>query len=96
MQQSARGGGCAVAALTIRADAAAANDELRQVADAALASWTDQLTERLTTSGLGADPASDLAVTLITLLEGAHVMCRAAGTVKPFDQAARATTQLFE
>ncbi len=40
--------------------------------------------------------ASDLAVTLITLLEGAHVMCRAAGTIKPFDQAARATAQLFE
>ena len=59
MQQPACGGGCAVAALTIRAEAAAANDELRQVAHAALASWTDQLTERLTTSGLGpARPAT--------------------------------------
>ena len=96
MEQSARGGGCAVAALTIRAEAAAASDELRQVADAALASWTDQLTERFTTAGLRASQASDLAVTLITLLEGAHVMCRAAGTIKPFDQAARATAQLFE
>jgi TetR/AcrR family transcriptional repressor of lmrAB and yxaGH operons len=95
MEQSAGGGGCAVAALTIRAEATA-SDELRQVADAALASWTDQLTERLTTAGLRASQASDLAVTLITLLEGAHVMCRAAGTIKPFDQAARATAQLFE
>ena len=33
------------------AEAAAASDELRQVADAALASWTDQLTERLTAAG---------------------------------------------
>lgn len=96
MKQSAQGAGCAVAALTIRAEAAAANQELRQVADAALSSWTDQLTERLTTAGLSPDQASDLAVTLITLLEGAHVMCRAAGTTKPFDQAARATAQLFQ
>ncbi len=96
MAQSARGGGCAVAALTIRAEADAASGELRHVADAALASWTDQLTERLTTAGLAPGRASDLAVTLITLLEGAHVMCRAAGTTKPFDQAARTTIQLFE
>jgi TetR/AcrR family transcriptional regulator, lmrAB and yxaGH operons repressor len=96
MEASASGGGCAVAALTIRAEAGAATEELRQVADATLSSWTDQLTERLTTAGRRPDQASDLAVTLITLLEGAHVMCRAAGTVKPFDQAARTTIQLFK
>jgi TetR/AcrR family transcriptional repressor of lmrAB and yxaGH operons len=31
---------------------------------------------------------------LIALLEGAHVLCRAAGTVEPFDQAARTATAL--
>jgi hypothetical protein len=29
-----------------------------------------------------------LAAALITLLEGAHVLCRAAGDLEPFDQAA--------
>lgn len=32
--------------------------------------------------------AADLATMLITLLQGAHVMARATGTVQPFDQAA--------
>jgi hypothetical protein len=31
---------------------------------------------------------------LIALLEGAHVMCRAAGTLEPFDRAARAAVAL--
>jgi hypothetical protein len=35
-----------------------------------------------------AEQAAGLAATLVTLLEGAHVMCRAAGDLEPFDQAA--------
>jgi hypothetical protein len=40
--------------------------------------------------------AADLAAMLIALLQGAHVTCRAAGTIQPFDQAARASTALAQ
>jgi TetR/AcrR family transcriptional regulator, lmrAB and yxaGH operons repressor len=86
--ESAAGGGCAVAAITMAAGAGA-DDRLRQVAATAFASWIGQLGERLASAGLPRAEAVDLAATLITLLEGAHVLCRAAGSLQPFDQAAR-------
>jgi TetR/AcrR family transcriptional repressor of lmrAB and yxaGH operons len=88
-QASACGRGCAVAAVTVGAD-----DTLREVAAAAFAAWVDQLAERLTASGLPPDEATDLAATLVTLLEGAQVLCRAAGSIEPFDRAARTATRL--
>jgi AcrR family transcriptional regulator len=92
VEASAAGGGCAVAAITVGVAADADNDGLRQVAADALASWAGQLAELLTSSGLAAGEAADLAAMLIALLQGAHVMCRAAGSLQPFDQAARAVT----
>jgi TetR/AcrR family transcriptional regulator, lmrAB and yxaGH operons repressor len=86
--ESAAGGGCAVAAITMAAGADA-DDALRQVAATAFGSWIGQLGERLAAAGLPRTEAVDLAAMLITLLEGAHVLCRAAGSLQPFDQAAR-------
>lgn len=91
VRTSTEGGGCAVAAITV-----ADSSELRQVADTAFTSWIDQLTERLTAAGLPRRDATDLATTLVTLLEGAHVLCRAAGDLTPFDRAARAARELVE
>jgi TetR/AcrR family transcriptional regulator, lmrAB and yxaGH operons repressor len=85
---SADGGGCAVAAVTVGADAPL------DVAAAAFASWTDQLAERLAASGLAPGEAADLAATLITLLEGAHILCRAAGSIEPFNRVARTAVGL--
>jgi hypothetical protein len=96
VQASTAGGGCAVAAVTVHAGADDDNEALRQVATTAFDAWTDQLAERLTTAGLTPGDAADLAVMLITLLEGAHVMCRAAGTLQPFEHAVRAATALTE
>src|SRR5580698_8583279 len=81
--ESAAGGGCAVAAITMAAGAEA-GDALRQVAASAFGSWIGQLGERLATAGLPRVEAIDLSATLITLLEGAHVLCRAAGSLQPF------------
>jgi AcrR family transcriptional regulator len=91
---SACGGGCAVAAVTVAAGADAGDADLRQVAATAFASWADQLAERLGAAGLAAGEAADLATTLIALLQGAHVLCRAAGHLQPFDQAARTAVAL--
>ena len=96
VQASASGGGCAVAAITVHVGADADNDALLQVAADAFVSWADTLAERLTTAGLTPDEAADLAAMLIAMLEGAHVTCRAAGTIQPFDHAARAAALLTE
>ena len=92
--ESAAGGGCAVAAITVPANTDTGDDTLRQVAANAFASWAEQLAQRLAAAGLAPAEAADLATLLITLLEGAHIMCRATGTVEPFDQAARIATAL--
>ena len=85
VEASAAGGGCAVAAVTVGED----DRELKAVAAQAFAGWADQIAELLVASGLAAPEARDLATTLITLLEGAHVLCRAAGSIEPFEQVVR-------
>jgi AcrR family transcriptional regulator len=87
VQASACGGGCAVAALTVRAGTDA-DESLREVAATVITSWVEQLAARLAAVGLAPGEAADLAALLITVLQGAHVMCRASGTIEPFDQAA--------
>jgi AcrR family transcriptional regulator len=98
--ESATGAGCAVAAATVGADGSCA------VAQRVFATWIETLADRLRTAGLDSDDgaddatddaidlATDLATTLITLLEGAHVLCRAAGSVAPFEHAARTALAL--
>ncbi|WP_019884628.1 TetR/AcrR family transcriptional regulator [Streptomyces purpureus] len=92
VEAATTGSGCAVAAVTVDPDPA--SDMLRQVAAIAFDSWIEQLAERLTTAGLSAGEAGDLAATLITLLEGAHVLRRASGTLEPFEQTARTALAL--
>jgi TetR/AcrR family transcriptional regulator, lmrAB and yxaGH operons repressor len=88
LADSAAGAGCAVAAATVGQDGSCA------VAQRVFATWIDTLADRLCTSGIPQAEAHDLATTLITLLEGAHVMCRAAGSLAPFEQTARTASAL--
>lgn len=92
VEASTTGSGCAVAAVSLDPD----TEGPRQVAAAVFASWVETLTNRLATAGAPTGEASDLAATLITLLEGALVLCRAAGTLEPFEQAARTATVLVQ
>jgi AcrR family transcriptional regulator len=89
---AAGGGGCAVAAVTVDvgdADAERAR-ALQTIAHAAFSAWTAALAAKLTNVGLAPERGNDLAALLITLLEGAHVLCRAAGNLEPFERASRA------
>jgi AcrR family transcriptional regulator len=86
---SAAGGGCAVAAVTVSDEA-----PLRAVADEAFTGWIEALGERLRAAGLATGQAADLATALLALLEGAHVLCRAAGDTAPFERAAQALLAL--
>jgi AcrR family transcriptional regulator len=72
----------------------AGHEGLRGVAATAFSSWTTQLAERLTTAGMPPAEADELAITLISLLEGAQILCRAAGSLDPFDKAARTAATL--
>lgn len=84
--ESTAGSGCAVAAVALGGDG---GGQLEQIASATFASWIGALAERLTTAGLTSGDADGLATTLITVLEGAHVLCRAAGSIEPYERAAR-------
>jgi AcrR family transcriptional regulator len=94
VEASATGSGCAVAAVALGADAT--DPGLQEVAHEAFTSWTAALSERLTSAGLSAGDANELATTLLILLEGAHVLCRAAADIAPFDGAARVTLAYAE
>lgn len=99
---SAAGGGCAVAAVTVDvadngpgARSGGTDGKLLQdVAATAFSSWIDALADRLEAAGSSAEDAHDLAATLIAVLEGAHVLCRAAGNIDPFESAARTVISL--
>ena len=95
VMESSTGCGCAVAAVAVGYDAA--SDRIPHEASAsAFGSWVDALADRLASAGLPADDAADLATTLITLLEGAHVLCRAAASIEPFDRVCRTARALVE
>jgi AcrR family transcriptional regulator len=91
VQASAEGGGCAIAAVTIDGGAAIADQgDLRAVAAEAFDHWTGELTGKLAQAGMSSTQAADLATLMIVTLEGAHVLCRAAGSIESFDRAAAA------
>ena len=51
--------------------------------------------DRLVAAGLDTPSAAgNLATLLISLLEGAHILCRASGDIGPFDQTASAALEL--
>ncbi|MFI9275162.1 TetR/AcrR family transcriptional regulator [Kitasatospora sp. NPDC052896] len=83
---SATGSGCTVAAVSV---GSGDDDALRQAAGTAFGSWTDGLAARLVMAGAEPEEASGLAALLIAVLEGAQVLCRAAGDTEPFERAAR-------
>ncbi len=95
VQESASGGGCAVAAAAMGVSGSD-HDGPRQAAAVAIGSWIDEIAGRLAVAGLAPAEAHELASTLVTVLEGAHVLARATGGIECFDQTAQALTALVE
>ena len=79
---------CAVAAVTV--ESGQSDVALTQAVDAAFASWVLELESQLLSAGAEKRAARSVAVLLITFLEGTQILCRAAGSVRPFDDAAAA------
>jgi TetR/AcrR family transcriptional repressor of lmrAB and yxaGH operons len=90
VEASARGGGCAIAAVAAGGGAAPGPIGLRDTAGAAFTAWTSEVAAKLTQAGMTTSHATDLASLMIVTLEGAHILCRAAGSIAPFDRAATA------
>ncbi|WP_333738897.1 TetR/AcrR family transcriptional regulator [Streptomyces sp. IBSBF 2806] len=91
VEASAAGGGCAIAAVTVDGGAAIADqNSLRTVAAQAFTAWGGELAGKLTQAGMSPSQSDDLATLMIVTLEGAHILCRAAGSIAPFDRAAAA------
>lgn len=88
---AAQGITCAVAAATV---GAVDDDGLRQAAEGAFTGWIDVVAARLVDAGLDRKAAADAAALLISMLEGAQVLCRASADVGPFDAAARAAVEV--
>lgn len=88
--ESAGGAGCAVAGVVTEADpgtppALAGRDALRV--------WHRELAGQLAQVGMSSLQAGQYASLLLAMLEGAYVLCRAEGTVEPFDAAGEALLQ---
>ena len=88
--ESADGAGCAIAAVVNETPPGA---PLGLAPREVLADWRATLAGHLRQAGVGRRRADQLATLLLTTLEGAHVLCRAAGDIEPFDQAAAALRQ---
>lgn len=84
VEQSALGASCAVAAVTV--ESGQVDPELTRAVGAALRSWVEELEHQLRRSGAPPHVAATLSVLMVAFLEGAHVLCRAAGSVEPFDR----------
>jgi AcrR family transcriptional regulator len=75
--------GCPVAAVVV--DAYARGEPLGDVVRQTLASWVDLLASQLRSAGLPTRHARSLALTALASVEGALILCRAQGNLRPMD-----------
>jgi TetR/AcrR family transcriptional repressor of lmrAB and yxaGH operons len=88
--ESAAGAGCAVAAVV---NESRPGDSLQVGSREVLDGWRATLAAHLRRAGASRQRADQVATLLLATLEGAHVLCRAAGDIEPFDRAAAALRQ---
>jgi AcrR family transcriptional regulator len=73
--------GCPVVAVAVEAD----NPSVIERAAAAFTRWTDMVTDLLTRDGVAAERAEELAMLIMTSVEGAIVVARSTRDAKPLD-----------
>ncbi|MGW2895453.1 TetR/AcrR family transcriptional regulator [Streptomyces sp. NPDC001212] len=86
--------GCPVVAATV--DCASAHASTREAAAAAFTAWRAPVAEALTGMGVPAERAEPLATLMISSLEGAIIMARAEGGVRPLETVARELGPLLD
>jgi AcrR family transcriptional regulator len=83
---------CPVA--TVAMEVASTNETLRLATADVYQSWLDAAHARLSAAGLDADEARQLSLTVISLLEGAFVVCRACRGTEPMVAAGEMAARL--
>ncbi len=78
---------------TVALEVASTNEPLRQATADVFASWIEAGTTLFTRAGLPDPAAREVAITLITSLEGAFVLSRATRTTEPIEVAGRTTVE---
>lgn len=84
--EAAAGASCAIGGVAVDADGGSA---LQVACNDGFNAWRAALEVHLQAAGADERRARELSATLVMMLEGAHVLCRAAGSPTPFHEAAR-------
>ncbi len=72
---------------TVALEVASTSEPLREACADVFESWIDALVERLGAAGVGEARAREVAFVVLSLLEGAFVLCRTLRTTAPLDAA---------
>jgi len=72
---------------TVALEVASTNEPLRQATADVFETWIDAATAYFTAAGIAADAAPALALSMLSLLEGAFVFCRAMRSTEPLEAA---------
>ncbi|GAA5029295.1 TetR/AcrR family transcriptional regulator [Actinopolymorpha pittospori] len=75
---------------TVALEVASTNDALRQATADVFESWIVAVGERFEAAGMSADTARATAICLVSLIEGAFVLCRSARSTEPLRVAGEA------
>src|SRR5437660_5572021 len=81
---------------TVALEVASTNEPLRQATAGVFESWIEGATERFRAAGIGDRTARELSMSLIALLEGAFVLCRATRTTEALEAAGKTAAAAVE
>jgi len=81
---------------TVALEVASTNEPLRAATAEVFEGWIEGATVRFRAAGIDDRKARELSISLIALLEGAFVLCRAARTTKALDAAGRTAAAAVE
>jgi TetR/AcrR family transcriptional regulator, lmrAB and yxaGH operons repressor len=85
--------GCVVAGVAI--DTGPDETGVMDVVRATFRSWAAALAEQLEAAGVASQRATPIAVATLAAMEGALILCRAEGNVKPLDAVAKELMRLL-
>jgi AcrR family transcriptional regulator len=81
---------------TVALEVASTNEPLREATAEVFESWIEGATVRFRAAGIDDRTARELSISLISLLEGAFVLCRSSRTTEALDAAGRTAAAAVE
>ena len=78
---------------TVALEVASTDETLRQATAGVFASWITALSRRIVSAGVDEATATELAISVIALLEGAFILSRALRSTEPMKAAGKAATE---